>query len=248
MRRLAPWQDSFAAALRSTAPLSPEAAHPAFAVYRNTVWKGWIDAIEANFPAVAALTGPDWMRAGAGAYAQGHAPSLPMLSLYGADFPDFLIDFPPAADLPYLPAVARLDRAWTEAHLAADAAPLDATALATLTPDAMGRRVAQPHPSLRVLWFEATIPTLWLANRDDFDGGALALDDRSEGLLLVRPGETVEAMILDRATHAFVAACQGERPLLDAAAAALTADPTCDMGDILARLFGFGVFAGLSNP
>jgi Putative DNA-binding domain len=59
---LADYQDAFAQALLAEDPgsASPElarlVAQPGFAVYRNTVLKGCIDALHANFPAVARST------------------------------------------------------------------------------------------------------------------------------------------------------------------------------------------------
>ncbi|MGJ4749098.1 DNA-binding domain-containing protein, partial [Leptospira sp. SA-E8] len=41
-----------------------------FAVYRNTVLKGCVDALEANFPTVTRLVGQDWLRAAALGYAR----------------------------------------------------------------------------------------------------------------------------------------------------------------------------------
>ena len=49
-----------------------------------------------------------------------------MLVDYGEEFPDFLATFEPAAELPYLSDVARLDRFWTQAHVAADQTPIAA--------------------------------------------------------------------------------------------------------------------------
>ena len=49
---------------------------------------------------------------------------------YGAGFADFLKALPRPPTCPYLGAVARLDRCWTESHLAADAPALQAAWLA----------------------------------------------------------------------------------------------------------------------
>lgn len=247
MSTLATWQDAFALALRMPESALPEAGHPAFAVYRNTVWKGWKDAIAGNFPAVASLVGEDWMAAAAGAYAADEPPTSPMMSLYGVTFPAFLASFPPAADLPYLVDIARLDLAWTRSHLAADAAPLDPDAIARLDAEALGRLRAVPHPSLNVFWFQTTLPTLWLANREDFDGGQLLLDARPEGLALARPHDTVEAMVLDAPAYAFLAGCQSGRTLLEAVTAALAANPATDLAALIGRLLAFGAFATLSE-
>lgn len=240
MSSLAAWQDAFAAGLRGAE--HPLAAHPAFAVYRNTVWKGWIDALEANYPAVASLTGSEWTRAAAAAFAEAHAPSCPMLSLYGEGFADFLVEFPPAGLLPFLPDIARLDRGWTEAHLAADAPVLGFGSLAELDAGSMERTRCRLHPSARFAWFETTIPTLWLANRTDFEGGELLLDDLPEGLLLARPAESVEALVLDAAAFAFLDASRNGATLLDCAIAALATDPKAELGSLLGSLIGFGAF------
>jgi len=91
---LAQFQDDFIRALRD--PDRP--APPAFAVYRNTVMKGCIDALQANYPAVARLVGEEWFRAAAAVYVREHLPRTPMLLEYGAGFADFLARFEPAAE------------------------------------------------------------------------------------------------------------------------------------------------------
>jgi Putative DNA-binding domain len=251
MSALSDWQDAFTDALRGLPPqevaVRAAAAHPAFAIYRNTVWKGWVDAIEANYPAVAALTGRDWLRAAAREFAARTPPATPVLAAYGEGLADFLAGFPPAAGLPYLADVARLDRAWTEAHMAADADAATPADLAALPPDALATLSARPHPSLRAFWFERTIPSLWLANRPDCAGGALRLDPRPQGLAIVRPREAVEAVEIDAASFAFLRACQAGRSILHAAAAARSADPAADLGATLTRIAGLGALAGFRD-
>ncbi|HMA09036.1 MAG TPA: DNA-binding domain-containing protein, partial [Ramlibacter sp.] len=90
-------------------------AQPAFAVYRNTVMKGCVDALAANFPAVVRLVGERWFRAVALDYASWQPPDDPRLLSYGRGFPDFLELCAAARELPCLAGVARLDRYWIEA-------------------------------------------------------------------------------------------------------------------------------------
>jgi len=103
---LARFQDDFAHALlapagRLVTTIPPEmaalAAQPAFAVYRNTVMKGCIDALQANFPAVTRLVGEEWLRAAAAIHVRDALPADPTLLRYGAAFADFLARFEPAA-------------------------------------------------------------------------------------------------------------------------------------------------------
>lgn len=127
---LSRFQDDFARMLRDAGPLPP-----GLAVYRNTVMKGWVDALEANYPAVCRLVGVPFFREAAAVYARIHPASQACLLRYGAQFADFLAGYEPAAALTYLPGVARLDRCWIESHIAADAPALVMHALAGLPPE-----------------------------------------------------------------------------------------------------------------
>ena len=91
---LAQFQASFAQALFAPAdidsPVAALSAQPAFAVYRNTVMKACIDALEANYPAVARLVGSEWFRAAAALYVAARPPNDARMLRYGDGFPDFL--------------------------------------------------------------------------------------------------------------------------------------------------------------
>jgi hypothetical protein len=248
--RLREFQDRFARALiepalsaGGDAALAQLVAQPGFAVYRNTVQKGCIDALQANYPAVTRLVGEEWMRAAAAEFVRTHPPESPMLLEYGAQFAAFLDGFLPAADLPYLAGVARLDRFWTEAHGARDEAVLEPGKLAALTHDELTRTRLQPHASARWAWFDAQpIFTLWSRNRHG-DGQNGDIEWRGEGALIVRPFDSVQAVGLARADVAFLGVCAAGRTLDDAALAALAADPDADLAQSMARLLSAGAFA-----
>ncbi|MCE7878386.1 MAG: DUF2063 domain-containing protein [Betaproteobacteria bacterium PRO3] len=187
MSALAAFQDRFGAALvaddaASAAAHFPLASHPAFAVYRNTVTRGLVDAIVANHPTAARLVGDEWLRAAATVFARAHPPQDPSLASYGAAFGDFLASFPPAAELPWLVPVARVDRAWTEAHGARDEPSLDPSALASMPPDRLADARLMPHAASR--WFvsdDTPVHTLWLRSREG-DGDLSDLEWRGEGV------------------------------------------------------------------
>lgn len=214
---------------------------PAFAVYRNTVVSGWIDALQANYPAVVRLVGDEWFRGAAMTYALDHPAPDARLTLYGSGFAAFLAKCEAARELPYLAGVARLDRAWTEAHVAADA-DTDAAFLASVPVHELGAVRVAAHPAARWAWFDAVpVFTIWDRQRTD-EPATGDIDWRSEGALLTRPGDTVQWRGASSAECALLDACAGSQGavLADAAAAALAADPQADLAVLFAGLLQSG--------
>jgi len=245
------FQNAFAHALfapetESAPEVRAFAAQPAFAVYRNTVMKGCIDALQANCPAVTRLVGDEWFRAAAAVYARDNLPRRPSLMLYGASFPEFLERFEPAAGLPYLPGVARLDRLWTEAHAAPNENAVDPGAVARLAPEVLAGIVLRPHAAARWAWFpELPIYTIWSRNRGD-NASPADLDWKAEGALLVRPRDTVEWIEIDAAGCAFLDTCAEGGTLSDAAHAALEARSDADLAGLMVTLLGAGAFGSMT--
>jgi hypothetical protein len=249
---LAQFQDAFSRAL-----LAPEPAavgdpmidglveQPGFAVYRNTVLKGCIDALQANYPAVARLVGDEWFRATAAVFVRESLPAHPTLLDYGAGFAEFLATFAPAAGLPYLAEVARLDRLWSEAHVAADAAPLDPAAVAALGPDEMTLTRLRPHPAAR--WLRsghAPIYSIWSRNRAG-DAELGEIEWHGEGALLTRPHGEVLHHPLDHGGAAFLDACARGESIRDAVAAVLDVDPDAELSALIHQLLQAVTFTRL---
>jgi hypothetical protein len=245
---LAQFQGAFAAALFAPQDIADPvvrqlAAQPAFAVYRNTVMKGCIDALEANFPAVARLVGSEWFRAAAALHVAAEPPCDGRLLNYGSGFAGFLQGFEPAAELPYLPGVARLDALWREAHAAQDAPVLDAAWLARCAPELLATMVLAPHPAARWAWFdEQPVYSIWARNRRTA-GDEEELVWQAEGALLTRPADTVAWRAIPQAGCAFLDACAAGLPLADAAERALAVDADADLATLLESLLRAGAFA-----
>jgi Putative DNA-binding domain len=219
---------------------------PGFAVYRNTVMKGCIDALQANFPTVERLVGEEWLRAAARVFARGQLPSQPSLLLYGEEFPSFLAAFEPAQEIPYLSDVARVDRLWTEAHVAADASALEAAALAALPPSAMSSSALCLHPAARWTWSDDwPIHTLWSRNRTHDADPAAPLEWVGEGVLVTRPYGAVEVEAFPRGGVALLDACQAGLSIEGAVQCALDAQPDADIATLVQQLLQAGAFSGL---
>jgi hypothetical protein len=247
-KSLGEFQDAFAAALfqRPAEQLQQLIEQPGFAIYRNTVLKGCVDALGANYPCVASLVGDDWLRAAAAIYAQQSPPSDCRLLYYGADFAEFLEQFEPARDLPYLADVARLDRLWLEAFAAPQEACLELTRLGAVSPAQLAECVLQPRSSVRWRWFsEQPIYSIWRHNREE-QPLPPELPWHGEGALLVGHRTGVRWQALDKGGCIFLDACAAGHTLDQASALALQAQPDLDFTTLLGQLLSAEVFRPLN--
>ena len=223
-----------------------EAGRAGLAVYRNTVAKGRADALAALYPTVERLVGEAWFREAALVFGRAEPPSGPVMDDYGHGFADWLETLPPARDLPFLGPVARIDRAWSEAHRAVDVPVLSPAGIAGLSASELFAARAVLHPSLRMFWFDWTVPSVWLANRPDADPDApVVWDAAPEGLVLVRPVGAVMHHELSRSQWLFLDACRRDISLGRAAATLRLDHPTLDLSRLFAGLIGMGVFTRL---
>lgn len=242
------FQDAFVAALEGApGTLAGITEQPGFAVYRNTVLKGRIDALCANFPAVERLTGRDWLAGAAAIHARQTPPNDARLVFYGEQFPAFLDQFEPARALPYLGAVARLDQLWREAFTAPHQPRLALVALASLPASELGGQCLRPAASTRWQWFAGQpIYTLWHCNHQGLPLPE-ALPWQGEGALFVGHPEQVCVQPLSAGGCAFLEACAGGHSLDHASTYALQVEPTLDFTPLMANLANAGALAALDT-
>lgn len=221
-----------------------------FAVYRNNVMASLIAALADTFPVTRALVGEPFFRAMASVFVPGQPPRSPVLADYGANFPDFIAHFSPAASLPYLADLARLEWAYVCAFHAADAAPLDPAALTPWLsrPDALSRLRFAFHPSARLVASPFAIVSLWAAHqRDPIDLSDLDLGN-AETALIVRPAQDVEVLRLDPGTGLAIGRLFAGQALGEATEAALAHYPDFDVARGLALLMRSGALAQAIDP
>ena len=252
MRTLADVQAEFAAALRDPMIAVPaglvgpdrEPAPRRFAVYRNNVIVGMVNALRSSFPVVERIVGEDFFQAMARAYALAEPPSSPVLMNYGAGLPDFIAGFAPAASLAYLPDVARIERAWREAYHAADAEPLTAEDFAAIGADEIAGLRLELHPSLRLTRSRFPAQTIWTMNASDGEVRPVDLG-QAEDTLIVRPDAEVEVRRVPPGGAAFVAALAGGATLGEAAGAAMAEDARFDLAGNISGLIAAGAITGI---
>ena len=221
-----------------------EPSQKRFSVYRNNVAVGLIDALKANFPAACKIVGDEFFRAMARAFALAHPPASPILLDYGAGFPGFIALFEPAATLPYLADVARIERAWSEAYHSPEAEALAAAGFAAAPIEHISALRCELHPSLRLVRSRYPALTIWRMNIGDGVPGPVDLGAGGEDALILRPAADVEVRAMPPGGAEFVAALAGGGSLEQATRSALRVSPGFDLSTHLAVLIGAGAFTG----
>ena len=248
MPALAEFQAEFAAAvLHPDSPLpqsfTSRAQGTGFAVYQNTVMRGLIDALRANYPTVVQLVGTEWFDGVARLYAIEHLPSEPSLAVYGEHFAAFLQPLAAAHELHYLPYVAQLDHHWLQAQFAAEASALTASDLQHYAPEQLSALRLPLHPATRYNWLPHSAVTIWQANQPQAHRSSdLQVSGTEEGVLITRVHSEIAVAGIDHAHWLFMEQLQHGLTLGDAALQVLQQHAETDIAAMLARLITAGAF------
>jgi len=211
-----------------------------YAVYRNNVVAGLVQALRRRFPAVEKIVGEEFFAAMARAFVVQRPPRTPLLATYGDEFAAFIAAFEPARELAYLADVARLEAARTRVYHAADAVPVDASRFAALDAGTIeGVRIAI-HPAVEIVRSQYPIVTIWAMNAGERELAAIE-DWRGEDALVARPRLEVEVRALPPGGAAFLLALAEGRPLGHAVEIAYADDSMFDPTSNLAALIGGGL-------
>lgn len=215
-----------------------------FAVYRNNVVTGLVEALKAAFPAVARLVGDEFFAAMARIYVVHAPPESPIMLDYGATFPDFVGAFEPAKAVPYLGDVARLERAWAEAYHSAEALPIKPDQTDMPDVDFLPTIRILLHPSLRIVRSPFPVVTIWQMNIAGGEPSPLDIGGGGEDALVVRPVAEVEVRKLSAGAAIFIQETINGAAVVDAIAAALCGDPDFDLACVLGSLLEAGGIVG----
>ncbi|MGE7957639.1 DNA-binding domain-containing protein [Pseudomonas sp. NPDC089530] len=217
-----------------------------FAVYRNNVQSSLVNALAEAYPVVAQLVGEEFFRAMAALYVRAFPPRSALLNDYGHDFADFIAGFAPAASLPYLADVARLERLRVSAYHAADASPVQTAQIvaAMAAPATLGQLRLQLHPSLDTLDSAYPVVALWAAHQGDGDLSSIDLH-RPQNALVLRNRLEVEVFAIDAGAAHFIHCLRHSQPLRAAATGALALGQGFDPIQSLALLIRCGAITAL---
>jgi hypothetical protein len=217
------------------------------AVYRNNVMVSLVDALAQSFPVTQQLVGEEFFRAMAQVFARAHPPRTRVLSHYGQAMPEFIAQFPPAANVPYLANMAQLEHLRLQALHAADVAALDASAITALMQDAhtLPQLRWQLAPSLHLLRSERAAVSIWAAHQEGSGIELEAVDtSQPESALVFRRDLDVMVLQVDAATATLVAGLMDGAYFGDAIELAFLTEPDFDLSQALSTLIRHQLFTG----
>ena len=199
------------------------------AIYRHHVLTTLTATLESAFPVVCQLVDKRFFAYAADAFIREHPPAGPCLVEYGAVFPEFLEGFPACQGYPYLPDMARLEWAVHQAARVAevrsldrarlDAIPLDDLPALRFLMDATLSYVSSPWP----------VDRIWRAHQEGAERESLDLSAGGTCLEVRGVGNGASVRVLDPAAYALRHALAAGVTLEEAAAEALTVDPSFDL-------------------
>lgn len=219
-------------------------------IYRNNLFESLIAALRAVYPVIARLVGEGFFRHAASAHIRAHPSRSGNLHDFGAELPEFLRAFGPAANLPYLPDVAALEWAYHRAYHEAEVPALELARLAEFAVADQTELRFHLQPSARLVASRYPVLKIWQANQPqaaDADR-AISLHEGGVSLLVVQHGLEIEFRRLGVAESRWLRALAEGASLAEATSDALDGDTAFDLAPTLARHLGLGLFTGVSLP
>lgn len=158
-------------------------------VYRGNVVGNLTSALMLTYPVCCQLVGEKFFEATAATFISQFPCSSPDLGDYGEKLPDFLADFEPAANLPYLPDVARLEWFWHRVFIGEDTTGLDLQGLAEVPEEKWGDLIFYLPKNSVMLESAYPIHRIWEVNQEDYQGDRrVSLDEGGVKIFLWRKG------------------------------------------------------------
>jgi hypothetical protein len=185
------------------------------------------EAIENDYPATRRILGEGAFRSLAARYLERHLPGSFDIGRAGDRLAAFLETDPLAADLPFLPDLARFEWSLADAFVAADSEPLAWSDLARLGPEAVADTVFRPRPGTAVI--RSRWPLLDLSATQDLadQDVSIALEGHPSVVLVYRQDLEVRRRLVGELDARFLeTAGRGIRlaEILDEAASSADAD------------------------
>lgn len=169
-------------------------------IYRNNTYILLTEQLMSLFPAVVKVVDERFFRYAADCFIQSAPPNSGDMNDYGVDFPDFLAQFPPLQQHPYVSDIARLDYARHNSFLSPTLSAVTADNIAQNNPEtALFYR--QPHLCLTKTTFQ--VFDIWRAVSDNQETTGKP-ENSAEYIITYRQGDDVVTQKTDAAGYKFL--------------------------------------------
>ncbi|MCB1460713.1 MAG: putative DNA-binding domain-containing protein [Nitratireductor sp.] len=209
-----------------------------YAVYRNNVVVGLMEAMRSAFPSLLAVMGEAGFNRVARNFIAVSPPKSPMMQHYGDGFAEFLENFAPVAKSPFLADMARAERAFLSAWHARDADAASIHDIAGVGESDLPDLVFEPHPAARLV--ESPWPVADLFNRRNGDAEDEIDLGEAQALLFTRPQLSVLVHVLQADQAAFIRELLNGGKLGEAAGQGFGTNPEFDFPLALQIAFSSG--------
>ena len=238
---------------------APAQAQKRFAAYRRNVHGNWHAALAASFPVISTLLGRQVFATLAAQYRIAQPSRDADLNRYGERLAGFLAAHALAAELPYLPDLARLEWAIEAVYGAVDDAPLDFAKLKAVPPEQQSEIVLVLSSAVQEIASPWPLFEIWQAHQADaieVRDAALANIDFTpqHNIVMVsrhlvgNAAGNVCPIRLSPGEARFRAACQAAESLDTALTAALAVEPQLDVAALLPQWLARGWIVDFNLP
>lgn len=178
-------------------------------IYRGGYVARLAEAIENDFPATRRILGARAFESLVARYVRRCSPRSFDIGRAGDRLADFLATDPLAAELPFLPDLARLEWRLAEAFVAEDAEPLGWSALASPDPETVADTTFHLLPGTALIQTRWPLPALRSSQSQSDGEVSIPLDERLRTLLVHRVGLEVRSREVGAEDAAFLELAAG---------------------------------------
>lgn len=252
MRSLHEVQQQFCAAVFDASAPTPDfvlggnlTSAQRLAIYRGSIYGNLRAALCDVYPVVNRLIGAACFDSAAMCFIQETPSTSGDIHGFGAEFPQFMRNFPATADLVYLPDVASLEWQMHEIYYADERAPLDVSTMAALSEEVYGNLVFTASPACRLFMSPFPVHRIWQANQPKVVAPEeIHLDDGGVWLLVRRRAGVLELQSLTQACYVLLEWLFRGARFSDALLAALIIQPDFNVVPFLSQQMQLGNLVG----
>lgn len=203
-------------------------------VYRNNVFTNLREALRTLFPVINQLVGEAFFNYATECFIHDYPSPAGDLNQYGEAFAEFLASFEPAAELVYLPDIARLEWAVHIVYHAQNAVGLDMQRLALISPNAYGNLRFTLNPACKLVQSVYPVHDIWQVNQPDHTGNdRVDLDAGDVSLLVARRKNRIVLDTLTAGESVFLSATANQESFSSACSQAMRTDPNFNLSEAM---------------